>query len=107
MTTLETIDEITELNDISEFMQDEQLDEALQLVVELIVKGDLITPVKINKLILKLQAISAMCGIKATYYQNFVIAGSEQKKRKNVYYTMNDKIDRVVDALKIVQRYSI
>lgn len=103
---LEHVSTITEFNDLSDFMKDEELDYLLASVIKLMAKDSLSVPTAAN-LIVKLQAYSAKMGINAGYYAhlNRGGAGTENAKKKNVYYTMNDKIDRVVDALKIYVRY--
>ncbi len=104
--TLELISTITELNDIHEFINDENLDTALGYVVKLIM-NESVPPIHIPRLIVKLQSISVLMGIKATHYATIGRgpAGSEQAHRKNIYMTMNDKLDKLVDALKIYARY--
>lgn len=107
-TTLDYISQITEFNDIHEFMNDSDLDEALGIIVKIIMKPD-IPSVQAVALIGKLQALSAKFGVLATYYTTIAKgpAGSLNYKKKNVYYTMKDSIDKVVDALKYVARYNM
>lgn len=105
--TIEIISAITDFNDLSEHMKhDEQLDRALELVVKLIAKPD-IPPTAAPKIIVEMQALSAKFAISAALYKTFARdkAGTENNYRKEVYYTLRDAIDRVVDSLKYTARY--
>ena len=101
--TVELISEITVLNDMTEFMNDKVLDEALAMVIKLIAKPD-IPASTAHTLIVKLQAISAKLSMQARYYTTF-LKGGENSKKKNTYYTAAEAIDKLVDALKYSARY--
>ncbi|CAB4146033.1 hypothetical protein UFOVP1491_125 [uncultured Caudovirales phage] len=102
-TVLELISEITEFNDISEFMQDKDLDKALELLIKLIMKPD-VPSTKAPELIITLQALSSKFAIMSRYYTTFE-KGTDASKKKNVYYTLNDAINRLVDALKYAAKF--
>lgn len=102
-TVLENISKITEFNDISEYMNDSDLDQALELIVKLISKPDVPTTAA-PALIVKLQAISAKLSMQARYYTTF-LKGGENSKKKNTYYTASEAIDKLVDALKYAAKY--
>lgn len=102
---LEQISDITEFNDLSEFMNDKDLDKALELIIKLISKPD-VPPSAAPALIVKLQAISAKLAVQARYYTTFE-KGGENSKKKNTYYTASEAIDKLVDALKYAARYGI
>lgn len=106
--TLEYINQVTEFNDIHEFMDDSDLDEAMAVLVKIIMKPDIPSTQAIY-LINKLQAMSAKFGLLATYYTTVAKgpSGSINNTKKNVYYTMKDSLDKMVDALKYVARYNI
>jgi hypothetical protein len=106
--TLEYINQVTEFNDIHEFMDDSDLDEAMAILVKIIMKPDIPSTQAIY-LINKLQAMSAKFGLLATYYTTVAKgpSGSINNTKKNVYYTMKDSLDKMVDALKYVARYNI
>lgn len=106
MSTLELIDEVHEFAKLHEFANDEQLDMALALVVKLIMRPDL-PQHKIPSLIVQLQALSAKFGILASTYATVLKdrPGTENNLKKNIYYTMNDVLDKIVDALKYPARY--
>jgi hypothetical protein len=106
--TLEYINQVTEFNDIHEFMDDSDLDEAMAILVKIMMKPDIPSTQAIY-LINKLQAMSAKFGLLATYYTTVAKgpSGSINNTKKNVYYTMKDSLDKMVDALKYVARYNI
>jgi hypothetical protein len=96
---LELVSQITELNDLHDFMEDDDVDRALHLVVKLLMnKGA--TPANAPKLIVELQALATLFAIKATFYQSIGKAGSKEAHMKNVYFTLKDSISKLVDALK-------
>jgi hypothetical protein len=102
-TILEQISQITEFNDLSEFMDDKDLDTALELIIRLITKPD-VPSTKAPALIVQLQAISAKFAMLSRYYTTFE-KGGDASKKKNTYYTINDAIDKLVDALKYTARF--
>jgi len=104
-TSLEMISSVTEFNDMSEFMNDKDLDQALELMIKLIAKPD-VPPSAAPSLIVKLQAISAKLAMQARYYTTFE-KGGENSKKKNTYYTAAEAIDKLVDALKYSARYGV
>lgn len=106
-TTLELISQVTELNDIHELMSDEDLDEALANVVKIIMRPD-IPPAKAMILIVQLQAMSAKFQMLASYYTsvNPGRSGTVNNKKKNVYYSISDALDKLVSALKYTVRTS-
>ncbi len=102
---LEYVSEVTEFNDISEFMNDKDVDKALGYVVKLISKPE-ISVATAPRLIVELQALSAKFSMLAMYYTNIEPgkAGTEQAKRKNVYYKMNNMLNDLVAALKYMTK---
>jgi len=102
-TVLENISKVTEFNDMSEYMQDPDLDQALDLIIKLISKPD-VPSATAHTLIVKLQAISAKLSMQARYYTTF-LKGGENSKKKNTYYTASESIDKLVDALKYAAKY--
>ena len=95
---IEKVDEVTVFNDMSKIMQDRDLDEALALVIKLIMKPD-VPPAKAPELIIRLQAMSAKFAMLARYYTSFE-KGPVASQKKNTYYTAADAIDKLVAALK-------
>jgi hypothetical protein len=104
---LETVSTITEFNDLLEFMQDPQLDRALDLAIKCIANPE-IAATKAPKLIVELQAISFKFSLKAVEYATIKKdrAGTDNNHRKNVYYSTKEALDSLVSALKYVARAS-
>lgn len=100
---IDIISEITEFNDMKEFMGDPDLDYALDLIIKLIAKPD-VPSSKAPDLIIKMQALSAKFAMLSRFYTTFE-KGGENAKKKNVYYTAEEAINRLVDALKYSARY--
>lgn len=100
---LESISEVSEFNELAKFMQDPDLDEALSLVIKLIIKPD-VPAAKAPELIVRLQAMSAKFAMQKRYYMTFE-KGTEASVKKNTYASAADAIDKVVDSLKYIARY--
>jgi hypothetical protein len=100
---IELISEVTEFNDMKEFMNDKDLDFALDLIIKLITKPD-VPSQKAPELIIKMQALSAKFAMLSRFYTTFE-KGGENAKKKNVYYTAEEAVNRLVDALKYSARY--
>lgn len=105
--TLELINKITEFNDLHEYMNDDQLDKALSIVVKLLMNPD-VPASKAPQLIIELQAMSTKFSILAAVYSTIAKdkAGTVNNNKKNIYYSAKESIDKLVDALKYVVRYN-
>lgn len=90
------IEKIDDLYQIAEYMDDDELKNALEFIAKVILKPDL--PVQVAALeLVKLQAIGAKCAMKATYMAN---VDKSDRPRKNMYYTASAEIDKLVSSLK-------
>lgn len=100
-TPVQLVSTITVGNDLHTFMQDPNVDRAMDIVLKLMSKPD-VPAAKAVLLITELQAISTKFAIEATRYQTIAAgpARSESAHKKNLYKTLNSAIDRLVDALK-------
>lgn len=106
LTPLELISQITEFNDIHEFMRDDELDTAMAIVIKIIAKPDI--PVSAaTRLIVELQAMSAKFAMMAAYYATIAKdrAGTPNNHRKNIYYSTKEAIDKLVDSLKYAAKF--
>jgi hypothetical protein len=105
---LEFISDITEFNDFHDYMKDEQLDRAMTVIIKLLANPD-VPAAKAPMLIIELQAISAKFGMLASYYSTIGKdkTGTINNNKKNVYYSVKESIDKLVDALKYVVRYNV
>lgn len=97
MTTLEQVNGLAE---VAEFMQDEELTQALTMVAKLILRPDIPTQVATIEIV-RLQAIAAKMAFKATWMVN-VEKGDRAKK--NIYFTAHEAITDLVSALKYITR---
>lgn len=100
---IESVSAVSEFNDLAAYMQDPDLDEALALVIKLIVKPD-VPAARAPELIVRLQAMSAKFAMQKRYYMTFE-KGVDASKKKNTYASAADAIDKVVDSLKYIARF--
>lgn len=96
-TTLEMVNGLAE---ISDFMEDEELTQALVFIAKLIFKPEIPTQVATIEIV-RLQAIAAKMAFKATWMVN-VDKGNREKK--NIYFTAHEAITDLVSALKYMVR---
>lgn len=97
---LTTIDMINGLVPISDYMQDEELTQALTTIAKLIVKPDI--PLQVATIeIVRLQAIAAKMAFMATWLTN---VDKSDRAKKNIYYTAAESISTLVSALKYIIR---
>ena len=88
------------LTDIADYMQDNELTEALTMIAKLIIKPDI--PIHIATVeIVRLQAIAAKLSLKATWLTN---VDKSDKAKKNIYYTAAEAVNDLVSALKYITR---
>lgn len=105
--TLELISDITEFNDLHEFMKDEHLDKALAIVVKLLLNPD-VPSAKAPFLIVELQAMATKFSVLASFYSTIGKdkAGTINNNKKNVYYSIAQSINDLVSALKYTAKYN-
>lgn len=105
---LDVVNRITELNDLSDFLGDQDFDEAMQLVIRLIMKPG-IDPAAAQRLIVKLQALSTKYAVLAVTYSTIKRdkAGTPNNYKKNIYYTLKEALDRLTDSLKYPARLGL
>lgn len=103
---LEEVSGVTELNDLHDFLKDDKLDRAMEIVVKLTMNSH-VPPAKANALVVELQALSALFAMKAVSYKTIKRdkAGTDNNFKKDVYYSVRDALDRMVDALKYSAKY--
>lgn len=105
MGTLESIEEVEEFVKINEFMDDEEVKEALQLVRKSIKKPD-VPQEKVSEVIYKLQGLATQFQIVASFYKTigYGAARTEAGYKRNLYASLADSIDKLVAALKYQAR---
>lgn len=95
-----TIDMINGLAEIADYMQDEELTQALVFISKVILKRDV--PMQVATLeVVRLQAIAAKMAFRATWLTN---VDKGDRAKKNIYYTAAESINDLVAALKYVIR---
>lgn len=95
-----TIDKINGLSEIADYMQDEELTQALTFIAKAIIKPDI--PINVVTLeIVRLQAIAAKLSLKATWMAN---VDKGDRAKKNLYYTAAEAVGQLVSALKYITR---
>jgi streptomycin 6-kinase len=99
-TTVDLLNKVNGFNEISEYMQDEELTQTLALVAKLISKPDVPAAVGVE-LIVKLQAYSSKFAMLASWYTN---VKKDERAKKNIYYSAKEATDRLVDSLKYLVR---
>ena len=92
-----TISQISELDEIAQYVGDEQLTEALEVLVKLILKPDIPPQVAVYEIV-RLQAIAAKLKMRGVWMANVDKTGN--RAIKNLYYAAADELDKLVSALK-------
>lgn len=99
-TTVELLNQVSGFLDIAEWMEDEELENALAIVAKIIMNPD-IPPQKATNLIVQLQAYSVKFAMLASWNAH---VNKDNRAKKNIYYSARDAIDRLVDSLKYSTR---
>ena len=95
-----TIDMVNGLAEIADYMQDEELTQALTFIAKVIIKPDI--PMQVATLeVVRLQAIAAKMAFRATWLTN---VDKGDRAKKNIYYTAAESINDLVAALKYIIR---
>jgi hypothetical protein len=95
-----TLEMVNGLSEIAEFMEDEELTQALTFIAKLIIKPDVPLAVATVEIV-RLQAIAAKMAFKATWMTN---VDKSDRSKKNIYYTAAESINSLVSALKYITR---
>jgi predicted S18 family serine protease len=95
-----TIDMVNGLSEIADYMNDEELTQALTFIAKVIIKPDI--PLNVVTIeIVRLQAIAAKMAFRATWMAN---VDKPDRGKKNLYYTAAEAINSLVSALKYITR---
>tara|TARA_B110000503_G_scaffold84020_1_gene128079 strand:+ start:22142 stop:22444 length:303 start_codon:yes stop_codon:yes gene_type:complete len=95
-----TLEQVNGLAEIADFMEDEELTQALAMVAKLILRPDI--PLQVATVeIVRLQAIAAKMAFKATWMVN---VDKGDRAKKNIYFTAHEAINDLVAALKYILR---
>lgn len=98
---LELVSKVDEFLELSNLIDDDDLNVALSHVVKLCMKPD-VPPQTATRLIIQLQSISAKLHIAASWYKNVARPKPDtvEYKKKNMYFSVADALNDVVGALK-------
>lgn len=105
---LELVSKITEFNDLHTFMDDAEVDKALELVVKLLMRPE-VPSTKAPALIVELQALSTKFAILAAYYATIASgpSRSDAAHKKNLYFSIKEAINKLVDSLKYAAKSGV
>jgi len=95
-----TLEQLSDLYDIAEYMNDPDLTLALEFIAKVVIKPDIPIQVVAVELV-RLQAIAAKMAMKATWMAN---VDKSDRAKKNMYYTASSEIDKLVGSLKYLVR---
>ena len=96
MTT--TLEQVNDLYEISEYMNDPELTQALEFIAKVIFKPDVPPQVAIPELV-RLQAIQMKLSLRATWLAN---VDKSDRAKKNLYYTAAESLQQFCQTLKYV-----
>lgn len=100
METKNTIEAINWAAEVADYMDDQDLTDALTFITKIIAKPDI--PLQVATIeIVRLQAIAAKMQFKATWLTN---VDKGDRAKKNIYYTAAEAINNLVSALKYITR---
>jgi hypothetical protein len=100
MTTPTTLEQISDLYEIAEYMEDPEFTMALEFVARVIVNPDI--PVDaVGRQLVRLQGISAKLAMRATWMAN---VDKSNRAQKNLYYTAAAETDKLCQSLKYLMK---
>ncbi len=97
----------TELEEISLYFRDEDIDEALDTLIRLIAKPNVPSHVA-APLVVKLQALSSKLGLMGKVYMLYEldITKEEKTRKKNMLLTLSAELEKLSNAVKYLVRQS-
>lgn len=96
----ELVSEITEFNEISLYLQDEDVDAAMEKIINLIARPNVPLD-KVGPLVVWLQALSVKFNLQGKYHMLYSTGEKEEKTRKkNTYLALSDDLEKLANALK-------
>lgn len=96
---------IQDLMDLSDFMDDPDFTEALELALKCIAKPDL-PPANARRALMKMQGYAFMFRMKGQVYMTIKAdkSGTDNNKRKNVYFSVSEQCNLMAQTLKYLMR---
>lgn len=98
---LQNLSKIQDLVDLCEFMEDEDFNKAMDLAL-LCIANPNVTPASAQKSLLQMEAYAFKFKMMGQVYMTIKQgkAGTEENKKKNVYYSVSDQCHELASALK-------
>lgn len=96
---VELLEEVYEINRVSEFMKDDDVNQALAQCVKIISKPD-IPPQVASILIVKMSAMVMSFRVKAKNYMLLEKDAPNASQKKNLYMTLADSMQELINSLK-------
>lgn len=90
---------VTELNELSKYLNDPDMDDAMDKLVRLIARPNVEHKI-VAPLIVKLQALSVKFNLQSKYYMLYSVDKEEKTKKKNTYASLSDGLEKLANALK-------
>lgn len=100
---MDLLEEIQEINAVSKFMEDENIDQVLAQCVKIVAKPD-IPPQVASVLIVKMSAMCMLFRVKAKNYMILEKDAPNASQKKNFYMTVSDSLQELINSLKYVTR---
>jgi hypothetical protein len=103
----ETLELISEFEGLKTYLNDPDIDKALDNVVLLqarIFNKEAITPAQASRLVVMLSALSLQFGIKATYYKTVGKSVENSRTRMDIYKSVSFHLDKLVDSIKYLAK---
>lgn len=104
---LEHLSNIQDLMDLSDFMDNPELTEAMELAVKCIAKPDM-PPVVARKALLKMQGFAFQFRMQAATftYIHKGKAGTDENVKKNIYFAASEQCHELAQTLKYIAKES-
>lgn len=100
MTVEQVISTVYEYKEIHQYLNDDRMTRALELLARFFGSGGDIPYVKAATIIVELQSLSTDFAAKAIYYQTIGKSEPDSTHRKNIYYAMRDALSKLADSMK-------
>ena len=104
---LEYLSEIQDLVDLNDFMDDPEIGHAVNLALKVLAKPD-IPPATAKIAMTEFQALAFKFKMMGNVYMTIKQgkAGTDENKKKNVYFSISELCQEMTNTLKYVQRES-
>lgn len=96
---------IQDLVDLADFMDDQDFTDACELAMKCVAKPDL-PPASAKTALVKMQGYAFMFRMKGQVFMTIKAGktGTEENKKKNVYFSLSEQCDKMAQTLKYLLR---